>query len=705
MADAAPNDWHRDPNSLRGTRLRVEPSPDWVVRRKVRDSGRKDGLPVTMLLLDRQIYPDGMSRYTRYVRRLETPQSVQDAGKIELSFDPATQVQLIHAISIFRAGELKNHANLDEVKLIQREPDLDKGVYDGSITALLLLKDLRTGDVIDIETSVTSDDSIFPSHYWFQENFEHLLTINIQYFSWLSNHHERFRIDDSTMPIKPEVEETPFGLRKVWMQEKQPSVELPAYLPAGLNPFSHLSISSFSSWGDVAVEFSKLWKRSEKPGDLLPAELEALREMHAENPVALIEAVVAFVRDNIRYQGVETGRLGLVPDELHLIWERRFGDCKEKTSILCWMLRECGFEATPALVSSMMRGRVSDQLPAPVFDHVVVHLRYGGEDHWMDPTNISQRGRLANWISLPFGKALLISPDTTGFITIRGDEPGRNSLVVVEEYEFPKKGRDAEITVTHTYRGADADQVRHTVESRGRIVVQQIFSEIVKSTRSNAELKTDLEITDNPEENVMTLRSKFFAPETLSNRGAAASLSADFVPHSVIGKIVGIDDKPRSHPLGLLYPIEVEHSTILRHPDAKDAVVPKVIIDNEFMKFVAGTEKEGGSTVLKYKFMTKVPEIPAEHIKRYRANLKQIGQVISLTFETKATGKPYTSASASETRSGWEEELTPSVTRYRGYDGGRNASHGSSSSRVPYWLLGVVVFIILKILVAAMSGM
>jgi transglutaminase-like putative cysteine protease len=140
------------------------------------------------------------------------------------------------------------------------------------------------------------------------------------------------------------------------MQEKQTSVDIPPNLPPGLNPFRHISISSFESWGAVAREFVKLWKRSEKPGDLLPVELASLKESHADDPVELIGAVVAFVRDNIRYQGVETGRLGLVPDELHLIWERRFGDCKEKTSILCWMLRECGFEATPALVSTMMRG-------------------------------------------------------------------------------------------------------------------------------------------------------------------------------------------------------------------------------------------------------------------------------------------------------------------------------------------------------------
>jgi hypothetical protein len=106
-----------DPNCLRGTRLRVEPRPEWVIQRKVRNTERTDGQPVTVLLYDRQVYPDRMSRYLRYVRRLETPQAVQEAGKVELSFDPATQVMVIHGISIFREGKLMNHSKLEEFRI------------------------------------------------------------------------------------------------------------------------------------------------------------------------------------------------------------------------------------------------------------------------------------------------------------------------------------------------------------------------------------------------------------------------------------------------------------------------------------------------------------------------------------------------------------------------------------------------------------
>jgi hypothetical protein len=156
-------------------------------------------------------------RYTRFVRRLETPQSVQEAGRIEISFDPASQKLCIHAISIFRDGKLTNFADLQEIKIIQRERELERGIYDGYITALILLNDLRTGDVIDVESTITSDDTIFPDHYWSEEYFEHTIPVCRQYFSWLSENQEKFQINDSKLDVIRSEEETPNGIRR-WGQ-------------------------------------------------------------------------------------------------------------------------------------------------------------------------------------------------------------------------------------------------------------------------------------------------------------------------------------------------------------------------------------------------------------------------------------------------------------------------------------------------------
>ena len=108
----------------------------------------------------------------------------------------------------------------------------------------------------------------------------------------------------------------------------------------------------------------------------------------------------------------------------------------------------------------------------------------------------------------------------------------------------------------------------------------------------------------------------------------------EFIPHVVIDKIHGIDKSNREFPLGLFHPTEVFHSIELNHPDAKGAVVPKTIINNEFLEFEAGTENEDTCPTLYYHYRSKTPEVPVKDLHRYRLNLDQMSSVIPLVFET-----------------------------------------------------------------------
>ena len=124
----------RDVERYRGDRFRVEHAPSWVARRKVMNIERRPGEPVSILLFDRQIHAPSNCRYTRVVRRLETHQAVQDLGNVEFGFDPATQQLLVHGVSIFRAGNLANHATESSFELFQREAGLESDILNGAVS-------------------------------------------------------------------------------------------------------------------------------------------------------------------------------------------------------------------------------------------------------------------------------------------------------------------------------------------------------------------------------------------------------------------------------------------------------------------------------------------------------------------------------------------------------------------------------------------
>ena len=51
------------------------------------------------------------------------------------------------------------------MKTVQQEKELDRSVYNGSLTALFLLDDVRKGDIIEYSYSVISFNPVFNNRY------------------------------------------------------------------------------------------------------------------------------------------------------------------------------------------------------------------------------------------------------------------------------------------------------------------------------------------------------------------------------------------------------------------------------------------------------------------------------------------------------------------------------------------------------------
>ncbi|MDB4483273.1 hypothetical protein N9050_10035, partial [Akkermansiaceae bacterium] len=386
------------------------------------------------------------------------------------------------------------------------------------------------------------------------------------------------------------------------------------------------------SWGAVAAEIAELWAQTRDPGKDLPQELTKIQKAYPHSKDELIEAIFQFVRANIQYQPLEAGRPSLVPEDLKKIWRTRLGDSKDKVNLLSWLLQKCGFDASPALVSLTLHGNISERLPAPIFDHVVVYLRYDERDHWIDPSLTHRQRTFLTWNSLPFQKALLISKETEGFTEIKQAPSEQDFIRVSESYRF--KGNDAFITVHHEFHGTEADKIRGDLHSKEKPTIQKIFRKKVKSTRIEAEPTTDLEVSDDLEKNIIVLSGNFSAISALRPNPNTGRMICDFTPYSIFEKIHGIDNSHRIFPVGLCHPTEIFHTIELDHPDAKGTVIPKTIINNEFLTFEAGTKNEDTHPTLFYYYRSKAPEIPVKDLHRYRLNLDQISAVISLVFET-----------------------------------------------------------------------
>ena len=88
---------------------------------------------------------------------------------------------------------------------------------------------------------------------------------------------------------------------------------------------------------------------------------------------AKLQAIATYMQRNIRYVGIEIGIGGWQPHAAEEIFRNRYGDCKDKVTLLRAMLESVGIHATWVLVDTS-RGFVDPQLPSVDGNHAIAAI-------------------------------------------------------------------------------------------------------------------------------------------------------------------------------------------------------------------------------------------------------------------------------------------------------------------------------------------
>ncbi len=166
-------------------------------------------------------------------------------------------------------------------------------------------------------------------------------------------------------------------------------------------------------WGDTAVKGAEsqwraigLWQGQleEHRYDPSPEITAKVQELAAGVPdfYTKLSRITSFIQENIRYFIVERGIGGWQPHYAADIFRNRYGDCKDKTTILISMLKAAGISAH-SLTVDHRRGLVDPAAPSRFSDHMIAAIELPNGDN--DP-RLMARVKAAN------GKTLLIFDPT-----------------------------------------------------------------------------------------------------------------------------------------------------------------------------------------------------------------------------------------------------------------------------------------------------
>jgi hypothetical protein len=327
--------------------------------------------------------------------------------------------------------------------------------------------------------------------------------------------------------------------------------------------------AAVQSWEDASRAIHPLLSGAEKPAPEIATEVESLSAGQADL-VSKLNAVYTFVSRQIRYVAVEIGIGGFQPHPAADVFQNKYGDCKDKATLLLTMLDHLGLRGYPALVGT--RGDVEADPSVPTlatFDHMIVALpvsadlqpaverfsSYDPQSHilWIDPT--SEMDPLGQLPGMDQGVFALISyPDRGDLRRIPESPLGQNGAEYQATIQLGPDGAGA-ATVEEKYLG-DANARRHSFyRNLSQDEMRRAFEERVDRYANQAAFRT-ASVTGT-QDNSGQIVEKFSFAGAFGN--ASTGDSWFFQPLFLSGiSVPEISPQPRVLPLELGSPYHVK---------------------------------------------------------------------------------------------------------------------------------------------------
>jgi hypothetical protein len=165
------------------------------------------------------------------------------------------------------------------------------------------------------------------------------------------------------------------------IEEQRDMPAMPAVVPRlviNYRPSSEAAkAKAHNSWADISSWYYGLANPRRQSTSETQARAAALTA-GAKTTLDKIRAIAAFNQRDVRYVAVEIGIGGYQPHPANEVLSHRYGDCKDKATLMSAMLHDIGIESDYLLVDTD-RGIVNPDIPSKDFDHVVlaIHLPAG----------------------------------------------------------------------------------------------------------------------------------------------------------------------------------------------------------------------------------------------------------------------------------------------------------------------------------------
>ncbi len=562
----------------------------------------------------------------------------RDAAFQGVPFDEETRLNYFKGWSISAKG-VEYEAKKDDVA----EVSVGEGyeVYSDAKAKVMRIPGVDVGTVVGVEWEQKKHPYTFEDHWFFQI---HQPVVRARFILHLPAGWE-YRAAWLHYPEQePQIQSNTYS----WELSDLPRIENENEMPhwralAGQLIVTYFSEKtkgrSYSTWSDFGAWYGQLTAGVRDPSPALQQKVQELAP--ASLPLfERIKNLARFAQRDVRYAAIEIGIGGLQPHPASQVFSNRYGDCKDKATVLSAMLAQIGVKSYYVPVHTD-RGIYTEKTPPTIgFNHVILAIQLPEASFKGSFPALYEHPKLGHLLIfdptssvVPLGQIPSYEQDNYGLLVT--DQGGELIHLPLSSPDLNKITRTARLSLTpdgslkgevqEVRSGWQAAAGRYAFEHQTNADRRKILERFLGRMMGNFQLESvDAENLDDIEKDLI-IHYKFTADHYAKNAGSLL-----LVRPRVLGEKLGALDmsKPRHYPYEFDAPTLQTDVFEFNLPDGYkiDELPEAAKATFAFGEYNSKIENEG--TQLKYsrEYKINAVRVPAEKIGDLGKFFHQINQ-------------------------------------------------------------------------------
>ena len=334
----------------------------------------EEAIVVEKLVREFKWNADGTGTSTVTARiNVRTQAGVQQLGQLVWGYNSANEKLDIAYLRVMQpngSGVVNaTDANYQDVpSQIEREAPSYSDYRERHVT----VPALQPGQVLEYQTVTTTFKPLIAGQIWFEHVFrKDTITLDEQLIVNVPKS-KKFILKNKP-EFKPNVQEA--GDRRIYTWKsnylkRETDEELKKRRKREMQEdwYPDIAMTTFDNWEQLGAWYASLQKPQMELSPELKAKVAELIK-DAKTDEDKVRAIYDFVAQDYRYVSLSFGVGRFQPHPASQIFANKYGDCKDKHTLLSAMLKEAGFRVEPVLIGSQRK--LDPDVPSPAqFDHV-----------------------------------------------------------------------------------------------------------------------------------------------------------------------------------------------------------------------------------------------------------------------------------------------------------------------------------------------